>query len=289
MNFSDNFSINKRSGGWVKFLVGAVALFLFILILNFFNSGLKNGFFALSSPIQKTFWTAGESSSGFLSSIVNAGSLLKENQNLKSEVQKLQLQNASLQAVVGGNQAQTAVSSACQNNGFKLLMAGVVGLDDQDILSLNKGSKDGISEGMPVINQQGALFGKVTKVYKNFSDVTLISNKNSVIGVKVQQKIDFVTTEQDIGAAAKPEVGGVVKGSGKLGAYLDLVSVDDTINSGDILVTSALEKTFPKDLLVGTITKVQKNDQNPHQQAQIQPFLNSSVDNLFVILNYKQK
>ena len=37
------------------------------------------------------------------------------------------------------------------------------------------------------------------------------------------------------------------------------------------------------------ITKVQKNDQNPHQQASVQPFLSQQIDNLFVILNYKQQ
>ena len=270
-------SFNKKNNLWVKFLIGVVALIFLILVLNFFSSGLKNTFYTFSSPVQKTFWTAGESCSGFLTSFVRAGSLSKENDSLKNQVQSLQAQIASLQTVISGNQAQSAVSFACQNNGFNLLMAGVIGMDDKDILSINKGSANGISAGMPVINQQGALFGKVLKVYKNFSEIMLISNKNSVINVKIQPS--------DL---TKPEIDGVIKGSEKLGVYLDLIPIDDTINPGDILVTSALEKTFPKDLLVGTITKVKKNDQNPHQQAEVKPFLDSSIDNLFVILNYKQ-
>jgi rod shape-determining protein MreC len=278
MKASKDIPTNRKYAGLAKFLIGALALLFFVAILNFFSSGLKNTFYTISSPIQKTFWTAGESSSAFLGALVNAGSLNSENHNLQNKIQELQGQVASLQTIVNGNQAQSAVSSACQNAGFKLLMAGVVGLDDQDILSLNKGSADGISENMPVINKQGTLFGKVLKVYKNFSKVLLISNKNSVISVKVQQA-----------DTTKPEIDGIVKGTGKLNIYLDLVPIDETINPGDVLVTSSLEETFPKDLLVGTITKIQKNDQNPHQQAQIQPFLNSSTDNLFVILNYKQK
>ena len=277
MKGSKDISLNKKNNWVAKFLVGAVALLFFIVILNFFSSGLRNVFYSLSSPVQKTFWSAGESTSGFLASFVNAGNLNKENQDLENQVQKLQGEVAALQSVVGGNQAQSAVSMACQNNGFKLLMAGVAGLNGQDILSINKGSTNGVSVGMPVINQQGAIYGKILKVYKNFSDVMLISSKNSVISVKVQQ--------QDL---TKPEIDGVIKGSGNLNVYLDLIPIDDTINNGDVLVTSALDGVFPKDLLVGTVTKVEKNDQNPHQQAQIQPFLNSSVDNLFVILNYKR-
>jgi len=309
MSGINNFSINKKHGAWIKFLIGALALFILLAVLNFFSSGIRNVFYAFSAPVQKNFWVAGESSSGFLGSFVNAGSLAKQNQNLSNQNQELQAQIANLQSALNGNVAQSAVSMSCQNNGFKLLMAGVVGLDNQDILSINKGSADGVIDGMPVISQQGALYGKVFKVYKNYSQVMLISNKSSVISVKVQQQnipaipapaslMSLPTPSTQTANTTKPatpplppvaaEIDGVAKGTGKLGLFLDLVPIDSTINSGDILVTSALEGGFPKDLLVGTITKIQKNDQDPHQMAGVKPFLNSSIDNLFVITNYNR-
>jgi rod shape-determining protein MreC len=305
MNVSTKVSINKKNSSLPKFLIGVLALLFFIAILNFFGAGLKNAFYGLSSPVQKTFWTAGESCSGFLSSFLNAGNLSKDNLKLENQIQRLQAQLASLQTVISGNQAQSTVSLACQNDEFNLLMAGVIGLDDQDVISINKGSEDGVLENMPVINQQGALYGKVFQVYKNFSKVMLISNKNSVINVKVQQQctddvlvspddVTQIIVEPDQPTVDLPqvvqakEIDGVVKGGGNLIAYLDLVPIDDTINEGDTLTTSALEGTFPKDLLVGTIIKVQKNDQNPHQSSQVQLFLSSSTDNLFVITNYKR-
>jgi rod shape-determining protein MreC len=281
MNVSAKSFLNKKNNILPKIIIGIISIFVFISVLNLFQSQIKNAFYFISSPIEKAFWAAGESSAGFFSSFSKAGSLTKENQNLENEVQKLNGQVASLQSIINGNQAQSAVSSACQNNGFKLLMAGVIGLDANDMLSINKGSSDGVLENMPVINQQGALFGKIFKVYKNFSQIMLISNKNSVISVKVSQ-------QGPEGTPTKPEIDGVIKGVGKSGVFLDLVPIDDTINQGDVLLTSSLEATFPKDLLVGTITKVEKNDQDPHQQAQVQPFLNSSTDNLFVITNYKR-
>ena len=277
-----DLSINKKSNNLLKVLIGVVVFLFFLGILNIFVSPIKNCFYTISAPIQKVFWTAGESSSLFLGSILRAGSLTKENSDLKAENQNLLFQIASLQSIAQGNKAQSDVSIACQNSGFKLLMAGVIGLDGDDILSINKGSADGILEGMPVINQQNVLFGKIFKVYKNFSQIILVSNKNSVINVKVQQ--DLVDTLD-----AKSEIDGVVKGSGRLSAYLDLIPIDIKINSQDILVTSSIEKLFPKDLLVAEITKVEKNDQKPFQQAQINLFLDvKGADNLFVITNYKR-
>ena len=234
MKSVSKFSVNKKNRNWIKFLIGAVALLFFIFVLNIFTPGIKNSFYSLSAPIQKVFWGAGKSSSSFFGSILNAGSLASENDNLKSENQKLSAQVASLKSIEQGNQAQSDVSASCQNTGFKLKMAGVVGLDS-DILSINKGSADGISVGMPVISQQNVLFGKVFKVYKNFSDVMLISNKNSVINVKIQQPDSGLISTEDGTSVVTPEIDGVVKGNGGLNAYLDLIPINSNINLKDIL------------------------------------------------------
>ena len=275
-----NFSINKRNNDSLRFLVGAVVLLFFLVILNFLGSYVKNFFYIISSPVEKTFWTAGESSSTFLTSLVSAGSLENENNKLQQENEKLLSQIAFLQAIKDANQAQSDVSISCQNDGFRLVMAGVMGLEDNDIISINKGSADGVAEGMPVISQQNVLFGKVLKVYKNFSKVVLVSNENSVINVKIQPNLD---------ASDTTEIDGVVKGSGGLKAFLDLIPINSEINAGDTVVISSMEKAFPKDLLIGKIIAKQKNDQKPFQQAQIDLFSNiSTAENLFVITNYKQ-
>lgn len=277
-----NFSIRHKNKNWPKILIGAIIILFVLWILNIFVSPLKNTFYILSSPIQKTLWTAGEFSSSFFGSVFSGVFLSKENNTLRQENEKLLSQVAALQTIVQGNQAQSDVSATCQNSGFKLVMAGVSGLEN-DILSINKGSADGISEGMPVISQQGVLFGKVLKVYKNYSQVMLVSSKNSVINVKVQ-----AASAEGFGEPSK-EIDGVIKGSGGLNAYLDLVSINDTINLQDVLVTSSIDKFFPKDLLVAKITQIQKNDQEPFQQAKIDLFFDvKTADNLFVITNYKR-
>ena len=271
-----NFSVNKKSKNRLNILIGAVVILLLLFVVNIFVAPIRNNFLSLSEPIQKSFWSASESSASFFSSFLQAGSLANENENLKHENQNLISQVAALQSIEQGNQAQSDVSAACQINGFKTVMAGVMGLDG-DILSIDKGSADGISVGMPVINQQNVLVGKILKVYKNSSQITLISNKNSVINAEVQQS--------DITAS---EIDGLVKGSGGLNAYLDSIQIQDNIKVGDVLVTSALDKTFPKNLLIGKINKVIKNDQKPFQQANIGLFFDvKTADNLFVITNYK--
>jgi rod shape-determining protein MreC len=279
MSGTKNIFNNKKNFFFVKFFIGVVALFLFLGTTNFFNSQIKNFFYSASYPIEKKFWYAGQSTSDFFGAVFKSGNLSKENENLKNENQKLLSQITFLQSIRNANEAQSDVSVACQNRELEFIMAGVIGLDNQDEFTINKGSDDGIEVGMPIINQQNALFGKITEVYKNFSKIMLISNKDSVVNVKIlQNKNDDSITE----------VYGVLKGNGGFEAYLDLVPVDDTILEGEILITSALEGTFPKDLLIGKISGVDKNDQNPHQQARVKLFLDVKTDNLFVISNYKK-
>ena len=69
MNGIGNFSIKQKNKNWLKFLIGGVALLFFLVVLNFFVSPIKNVLYAISSPIQKTFWSAGESSYGILSKL----------------------------------------------------------------------------------------------------------------------------------------------------------------------------------------------------------------------------
>ncbi len=273
-----NVYIKKQNVKWHKILIGLAALFLCVGFLNVLQEPIKNTLYVLTSPFSKTLWQAGDNTSSFFWSFLNIKGLSQENSNLKEENQNLLSQITSLQDTVKANQSIKEVIQNTSSDKFKLVFAETMGLDTEgDFILLNKGSDDGISENMPVISSTKVLFGKVFKVYKNFSKVILISNKNSVVDAKIQG--DDPT---------KSPILGVVKGSGSLSLYLDLVSSDAQINQGDTLITSGQEGVFPKDLLIGKITKSDKNDLKPFQTAQIQPFFDiKNIDNLFIITNYK--
>jgi len=284
MNFSGTEFTTKKKKGWIKILLILAILFGLIFALNVLSSQIKNSVYTFSFPLQKLISNTGKTSSGWIGSLLNTSGMSKENDNLRKENQKLLATVSILQSIQEGNQALTEISATCQDKNFSTVMAGITGLDSQDMLTINKGLNDGLIEGMPVIDQYNVLYGKIFKVYKNFSQVMLISNKNSVVNVQIQQ-----TNNQALDEEAKKTVNGIIKGNGELSIYLDLVPVDDEIKNDDVLVTSALDQVFPKNILVGKITKVQKNDQKPFQQAEINPFYSlDDVENLFVITNYQQ-
>lgn len=265
---------------WQKVVVSVVTVVLCIVLLNIFQVSIRNYFYLISSPITKVFGKTGKNTSVFFGSFLNAKNLTQENNDLRQENQDLLSQITLLKGIIKQDQSVTEVVQITQGSGFKMALVEVIGLNPQgDLLLINKGFNDGIFENMPVISSQKVLYGKILKAYKNFSQVILISNNNSVLDVKIQND-----------DAAKPPIYGAIKGYGNLSLYLDLVDYDAEIKENDVLVTSGLEGIFPGNVLVGKIKSINKNDLKPFQTAEAQPFFDvRSTDTLFVITNYKRE
>lgn len=273
-----NVFLTKRNTMLPKILIGIIIFLVFIGVLNLFQKQFKNFFYFVLEPLQKTFWNAGNSASGFLGSFLELNNLTNKNEELNTKNQELLEEIIILQQLKTENQALREVIGNGQDKEFKLILTDAIGVDSQqDFILIDKGSEDGISENMPVINAQKVLFGKIFKVYKNFSKVMLISDRNSVLDIKIQ-KDDTLS----------PPIYGAVRGEGSLTAILDLIPLDYEIKNSDILITSSLEGTFPRGLLVGKVTETSKDDLKPFQTAKIELFFNlKQIDKLFIISDYK--
>ena len=253
-----------------KILIIVIIGILIIGLTNLYSKAVRNTFYLISAPIQKVFWQTGQKISNLGETIVEIKNFKKENEELKLKNQQLLAEIALLKELKKENEILREALKIGLEKDFKLELAEVIGKDiSEDFILINKGSKDGISKDLPVITQQKVLFGKIEEVYENFSKVMLISNKESVFDAKIHEK----------------EIYGVVKGKGNLKIFFDLILSDAEIETGDILVTSALEGIFPKGLLVGEIKKERKSDIKPFQQAEVDPFFDiSQIENLFIIL-----
>lgn len=275
-----NLYAKRQNLFWQKLLVGAVVLVVVIFLLNLFQKQTRNAFLYFSSPVSNVFLQAGKGTSQFLGSLLSFTLLQKENSNLKTENQHLLASLASLQEAFNASQDLKTATESTASEPYHVLQAGIIGLDVAgDTMLINRGSVHGIKENMPVISKEKVLFGKVSQVYAEFSQITLISNKKSALAVKVQT----------LPSAEKP-VYGIVKGNGNLSIYMDLINADSVIHEGETLVTSAQEGIFPKELLVGKIQSPTESAAQAFQTANIEPFFNpKTTDNVYIITDYLKK
>jgi len=263
-------------------------LITFFAALNYppINKEIKNFFYLVSSPLQKTLWGAGDRVSDFFESITEIKNLKKEadelsfidtlrcarvNEELRLKIEGLISENAELRELKKENETLRIALGLGLEKEFKLLLAEVIGKDiSQDTILINLGLKDGILKSQPVINQQKVLVGKIGEVYENFAKVILISNKESSFDAKIPES----------------DIQGVVRGkeNGKL--FFDFVPKEKEIKEGDLVVTTALGGIFPSGLLVGELGKVFRSDVEAFQQAEILPTFDiNELETLFILIN----
>lgn len=139
------------------------------------------------------------------------------------------------------------------------VVARVVGKNieqtDQTIL-IDRGTEDGIALDQPVIVGNGILVGKIIKAENGLSVVRLINDNQSKIA----------------GAALNGDKSlGVVEGGYGLSVKMNFIPRNETIRVGDVVVTSGLEQTIPRGLLIGAVTAIENETYRPFQSAVLAP------------------
>ncbi len=260
------------------FKVGLVAIFFSVLVFlnpaGFFNP-IRNIFLNILTPFQKITYTVSASIEGVGEFVSSVGQLKEENRKLHSENELLLVQRAMLNDMKNENDDLRNQLNLLPRNQFNLLSANVVGQDPNGMgnwIEIDKGSEDGLKEGMPVIVSKGILVGRLSELAPKNSKVVLLTNPKSVVNVSTTQ------------TGAK----GVAKGEYGLSIIFDMILQTDSIQGGNEVVTSGIGGGMPRGLYVGTVQNVHASDDNLFQQATIMsPIQTSKLQFVFVLLGSK--
>lgn len=121
---------------------------------------------------------------------------------------------------------------------------------------IDKGSRQGVFEGQPVLNEQGVV-GQVISVGQTTSRVLLITDISHGIPVRV----------------ARNDIRAIASGSGRLDRLvLDNITRNTDIQQGDVLLSSGLAGRFPEGYPVGRVTHVGYEEGQPFADIRITPF-----------------
>ena len=120
---------------------------------------------------------------------------------------------------------------------------------------------------MPIVSQKGVV-GYAIHPKLLTSTVLLITNNYVAVDALVQRS----------------RVRGLVQGEDEA-ASLKYVKRDSDIVVGDKVITSGLNKLFPKGLRIGTVAEIQKEEYEPEQKVKITPSASlSTLEEVFVVL-----
>jgi rod shape-determining protein MreC len=178
-----------------------------------------------------------------------------ENEFLKAQVDKLQLQNRQLESrAAEADRLATLLNFKQSHTEVPMLVAQVIGAS-ADLASrtifINRGERDHLRRNLPVITPDGVV-GKIVEVLPGSSQVLLISDQNSGVGALFEET----------------RTHGVVKGTSDPLLRLEYIANEEKVHVGELVVTSGEDKIYPKDLPVGTVTSVKQG--NPFQVITVQ-------------------
>lgn len=184
-------------------------------------------------------------------------------QNTSRENEALRLENDALKLTI--SQLQSRASEADRLAGLlnfrqahpdvpmlgARVIAGSAGTASRTI-EIDRGERDGIRRNMPVITPDGAV-GKVIEVFHDAAQVLLLTDKDGGAGAMlVQSRI-----QSPVGGTGDPTL------------VMKYVAGDDNVAVGEQVVTSGMDKIFPRDVPVGTVIEVKPG--TPFKQIRVRP------------------
>lgn len=143
-------------------------------------------------------------------------------------------------------------------------------------LIIDKGKKDGITTDMAITSPLG-IIGVVCDVSTNFATVMSILHPDSRVSARIMPANQIGTI--------------IWEGHNAETVYLQDIPQHIAINIGDSVFTSGFSNVFPKNLLIGTIEDVEKNDRNSFYTIKVKLATNlGQVNQVYVIKNlYKNE
>jgi rod shape-determining protein MreC len=163
--------------------------------------------------------------------------------DLTKQVSQLKLENIRLREMVSGFDRLKKLLQLKSELPGPSLVAEVVGRGPSPFIQtffINKGRKDGLVRGMPVLMTEGVV-GRLEKTSAYFSQVILINDPSFAVDCLTQRS----------------RVRGILTGiPGEKNCQVKYVARTEDILPGDIIITSGLDQLYPKGLILGRILRL---------------------------------
>ncbi len=237
---------------------------------------VRSGFMTVTSPVRHLGATISAPFQGLGNIFANLTTDQATLSDLKAENERLQARNAELEE---SEQTATRLQQLLDiKDTYNLQSTAariISGSTDSwsSTVTIDKGTGDGLSTGMPVSASNGVI-GQIVECGATSSTVRLLTDEASSISAMVQSS----------------RAQGMVVGSATGQVSLTLIRTSQTVNVGDVIVTSGLGGVFPKGLPLGKVTSVDNNPGSLYLDIVVEPFAHTeNFEEVLVITSLTQE
>ena len=250
----------RRSGSLSRLLLLCVFAFLMVLVSTrtTYFSPVRSYLLDLIAPLYQVTNVPQQITDWGNRSLLSRDELLDQIVRLENENLILQGRASTMAATLAENTRLRQLLSASELLQARVLITELVGSppdNETHRIIINRGSRDKVRQGLPVIDETG-LIGQVTHVGVDNSEVLMISDRTHAVPVYILRN----------GSRA------IAEGTGDSG-LLHLRNVPPTmdVKVGDKVVTSGLGERFPQGYPVGEVISVEQKNALPFMEVVVQP------------------
>lgn len=207
------------------------------------------------TPLSRVGVTIRDAVGGSISSFLRVRRLSRAVQLLEEETGRLQGLVARMESLEQENASLREQLKLLPRSKRARITVEVVSRTTDGVtegLIINRGARDGIETGQPVIVSDGVLVGRIQHVESGSAVVALL-------------------TDSSFRAAAVTSTGveGLVRGVRGIDLVMETIPRTVPVHVGDRIVTSGSDGLFPRDLLIGSVQSVHAPENDIFQSAQL--------------------
>jgi rod shape-determining protein MreC len=244
-------------------LAGGVLL---LLAAHMLSSGVKQGdtlarpqglVSEALRPFQAASSRMGHSATDLVRHYVWLVNVTRENERLTKQVAQLSEQQTRMVEVEAQNRRLAELLDLKEALDLKVVAADVIGSDATGMartLIVGQGSGAGLQPGMGVI-ATGGVVGKLIASSPNAARVILLSDHNCAIDAFDQRS----------------RTRGIVSGMADDGVIMKYVERIEDLKPGDPVITSGLDGVFPRGLLIGYLSAIDRKGPGLFLNVSIKP------------------
>lgn len=209
------------------------------------------------TPFQRLILGAHGALKGVWTGYMSLVGVKEENERLKGVIAIIEEQNNRLREDVNLNARLREMLNYKEAQPFKTQESSILGYNMQKwarTITIDKGASEGLGKDLAVITPTGVV-GRIIEANRHTSTVLLNTDLRSNIGVMTQ----------------RTRVKGIVEGNGTDGLTLKYIRQIDDIRLGDQIVTAGLGGVFPKGLVIGEVTRIDKGNDNFFKHIEVRP------------------
>lgn len=209
---------------------------------------LENLFFSITSPIQRISYSLSLSINTWSkNTFVSKQEIINENDNLKKELEALTIDRAQIELLKKEKNELQAALKTQSTIEKELISARVIGKGSDAIKNtfiINKGLRDGIYNGAPVLYGNNIMIGQIIDVFENYAHVLLITDNSSEIAASILNK-DYTV--------------GLIAGNHNINMIFTLIPKDEVVLIDTPIITSGGQELIQRGFVIGTVSEVINN------------------------------